>query len=113
MLEKKLALRELAAIVFAVGIRPCTGAIVVLLFSLKLGVLWAGIISAFVMAAGTSITVSALAALAVGSRDLAARFVGSRWTDRFYNYATITACVSVTVLGAGLFWLSLGPMQPF
>lgn len=113
MLEKKLALRELIAIIIAVGIRPCTGAIVVLLFSLRLDVLWAGVISAFVMAAGTAITVSALAALAVGSRDIAARFVGSRWTDRFYNYATIAACLLVMSVGAGLFWQSLGSVQPF
>jgi ABC-type nickel/cobalt efflux system permease component RcnA len=112
-LEKKLALRELISIVFAVGIRPCTGAIIVLLFSLRLGILWAGIISAFVMAAGTAITVSALASLAVGSRELAARFAGSRWTDRFYDYATIAACLLVTVVGASLFWHSLGPMRPF
>ncbi len=112
-LEKKLVLHEVISIVLAVGIRPCTGAIIVLLFSLRLGILWAGIISAFVMAAGTAITVSALASLAVGSRELAARFAGSRWTDRFYDYATIAVCLLVTVVGASLFWHSLGPMRPF
>ncbi|MEJ2226838.1 MAG: nickel/cobalt transporter [Alphaproteobacteria bacterium] len=113
MLEKKLVLREVIAIIFAVGIRPCTGAIVVLLFSMRLNMLWAGIVSAFIMAIGTSITVSSLAVLAVSSRDVAARLAGSRWTDSFYNFATFAGCLLVTVVGLGLFWHSLGPVQPF
>jgi nickel/cobalt exporter len=69
--------RGLAAIV-AVGLRPCSGAILVLVFALAQGMLWAGVAATFVMALGTAITVAAIATLAVLARDLAGRFAGSR-----------------------------------
>jgi nickel/cobalt transporter (NicO) family protein len=112
-LETKLSLRGAVAVVFAVGIRPCTGAILVLVFSLAQGIFWAGIISTFVMALGTAITVSALATLAVGSREIAVRFAGSRWTDGIYNVATIAGCFLVMAVGGILLQDALGPVQPF
>jgi nickel/cobalt transporter (NicO) family protein len=62
----------LAAIV-SVGLRPCSGAIIVLVFALAQGLFWAGIASTFVMGLGTAITVAAAATLAVGARALAKR----------------------------------------
>ena len=70
--------RGLSAIV-AVGIRPCSGAIIVLVFALAQGLFWAGIVSTFVMGFGTAITVAAIATLAVGAKTLAKR-VASRPT---------------------------------
>jgi ABC-type nickel/cobalt efflux system permease component RcnA len=69
--------RGLAAIV-AVGLRPCSGAILVLVFALAQGLFWAGVVATFMMALGTAITVAAIATLAVGARSLAAQFAGSR-----------------------------------
>ncbi len=75
-LEGELTLKKALAIAFSVGIRPCTGAILVLIFSLSQGILLAGIFSTFAMALGTAITVSVLASLALGSRELAVRIAG-------------------------------------
>jgi nickel/cobalt exporter len=69
--------RGLSAIV-AVGVRPCSGAILVLVFALAQGLFWAGVAATFVMALGTAITVAAIATVAVGARSFAARFAGSR-----------------------------------
>lgn len=63
------------SLAFAVGIRPCTGAILVLVFANGLGLFWAGIASTFAMALGTFITVSAIAAMAVYGKRLAARLM--------------------------------------
>ena len=52
--------RGLGAI-FAVGMRPCSGAILVLVFSLAQGLFWAGIAATFVMGLGTAITVATIA----------------------------------------------------
>jgi nickel/cobalt transporter (NicO) family protein len=60
--------------ILAVGIRPCSGAIIILVFALSQGLLLAGIAATFVMALGTGITVAALATIAVSARGLAARF---------------------------------------
>jgi nickel/cobalt exporter len=62
----------LAAIV-SVGLRPCSGAIIVLVFALAQGLFWAGIASTFVMGLGAAITVAAVATVAVGARTLAQR----------------------------------------
>lgn len=65
--------REQLAVVVAVGLRPCSGALVVLVFALSQGVLPAGIAAVFLMGLGTAITVAALASLAVGAKGLARR----------------------------------------
>jgi ABC-type nickel/cobalt efflux system permease component RcnA len=75
--------RGLSAIV-AVGMRPCSGAIIVLVFALAQGLFWAGIVSTFVMGFGTAITVAAIATLAVGAKALAKRV-----TSRPTGYGTV------------------------
>jgi nickel/cobalt exporter len=69
--------RGLSAIV-AVGLRPCSGAILVLVFALAQGLFWAGVVSTFVMGLGTAITVAAIATVAVGARAWAGRFAHAR-----------------------------------
>jgi nickel/cobalt transporter (NicO) family protein len=69
--------RGLSAIV-AVGLRPCSGAIIVLVFALAQGLFWAGVASTFVMGIGTAITVAAIATLAVGAKTVAKRFAAAR-----------------------------------
>ena len=64
--------RGLAAI-FAVGLRPCSGAILVLVFALAQGLFWAGIAATFAMGLGTAITVAAIAVLAVSAGGIARR----------------------------------------
>jgi nickel/cobalt transporter (NicO) family protein len=67
--EAKTARRSIWAMVAAVGIRPCTGAILVLLFSLSAGIFVWGLVATFAMALGTAITVAALAGVSVFVRD--------------------------------------------
>jgi ABC-type nickel/cobalt efflux system permease component RcnA len=64
--------RGLGAI-FAVGMRPCSGAILVLVFALAQGLFWAGIAATFVMGVGTAITVATIAVVAVSAKGLARR----------------------------------------
>ena len=47
--------------IVAVGLRPCSGAILVLVFALAQGFFWAGVVSTFVMGLGTAITVAVIA----------------------------------------------------
>ena len=69
--------RGLGAIV-AVGLRPCSGAIIVLVFALAQGLFWIGVASTFVMGLGTAITVAAVATIAVGARGFAGRLAKSK-----------------------------------
>jgi nickel/cobalt exporter len=69
--------RGLGAIL-AVGIRPCSGAILVLVFALAQGLFWAGVAATFVMGLGTAITVATIAVIAVSAKDLARRLSAGR-----------------------------------
>jgi ABC-type nickel/cobalt efflux system permease component RcnA len=64
--------------IFAVGVRPCSGAILVLVFALAQGMFWAGIAATFVMGLGTAITVATIAVIAVSAKDLARRLSAGR-----------------------------------
>jgi ABC-type nickel/cobalt efflux system permease component RcnA len=95
--------RGLGAI-FAVGIRPCSGAILVLVFALAQGLFWAGVAATFVMGLGTAITVATIAVIAVSAKDLARRLSagrngGSALVMRGIEFA---AAGLVLLLGVGL-----------
>lgn len=68
--------RSALGVVVSVGMRPCSGALVVLVFALSQDLLAAGIVSTFMMALGTALTVAVLASLAVGAKGLAMRLTG-------------------------------------
>jgi ABC-type nickel/cobalt efflux system permease component RcnA len=103
------------ALAFTVGLRPCSGAIIVLVFALYQGLFWAGVGATFAMALGTAITVSALVLMAVGSRELAARLGGgeSRWVGRVHAVAGIGGSALLLLFGLLLLSASLGPARPF
>ncbi|GLQ52779.1 DUF1007 family protein [Devosia nitrariae] len=69
--------KEQLGVVLAVGLRPCSGALVVLVFALSQGVLLAGILATLLMGLGTGITVAVLATLAVFAKDIARRIGGT------------------------------------
>jgi len=97
------------AAIASVGIRPCSGALVILVFALAQGIFWAGIASTFLMALGTALTVAILAALAVGAKDIARRFAGGddRRAGQVMLALEILAALFITALGLTLFAGSL------
>ena len=113
-LEGPWSWKKAFALAFSVGIRPCTGAILVLVFALSQGLFWAGVFSAFAMAIGTAITVSILAALAVGSREMARKLAGegSPWASRIGTTAGILGSALVFLMGASFFVASLNGSGP-
>lgn len=101
MLGGPFDLRKALAAIAAVGIRPCTGALIVLVFSFAQGLPFAGMLSVLAMALGTGITVSALAAVAVTARGLALRFAGDdeTWSLRVLRGAEILGALIVLAMG--------------
>jgi ABC-type nickel/cobalt efflux system permease component RcnA len=90
--------------IFAVGIRPCSGAILVLVFALAQGLFWAGVAATFVMGLGTAITVATIAVIAVSAKDLARRLSAGREGNGALVMRGIEfgAAGLVLLLGAGL-----------
>jgi nickel/cobalt transporter (NicO) family protein len=69
--------RGLAAVV-AVGLRPCSGAIIVLIFALAQDLFWTGIGATLIMGLGTAATVASIATIAVSARGVASRIARTR-----------------------------------
>jgi len=107
--------RKVMAVVFSVGIRPCTGAILVLVFALTQGLFLAGVAATFAMALGTAITVAALATLALGSRELALKLgsANSAWASMVWTTCAIGGAIIILLFGLIMFAASLGPARPF
>jgi nickel/cobalt transporter (NicO) family protein len=93
--------RGLSAIV-AVGLRPCSGAILVLIFALAQGIFWAGIGATLLMGLGTAITVAVIATVAVGARGLAGHIAnaGSGKGALFLRGLEVLAAIAVIAFGA-------------
>jgi nickel/cobalt transporter (NicO) family protein len=96
--------RGLTAIV-AVGLRPCSGAILVLVFALVQGMFWVGAASTFVMGLGTFITVAAIASLAVSFRSMAQRIAGERSGYGMLAMRGIEAGAAVLIIAFGALML--------
>lgn len=101
---RDFSVREAWSAVVAVGLRPCSGALIVLTFSMLNGLWIAGIVSAFAMALGTAITVSALATLAVMAKGAAVRLAGASMGGAVGT--TIEILGAATVLALGLLLLA-------
>ncbi len=108
--SKKLSLKEALAAILSIGIRPCSGALVVLVFALSLDLYWVGVVSAFVMAFGTALTVSSLAIIAVTSKGIAKRFLGAQGGGGRVLFAgvEVAAAVFVFLVGVTLFIVTFG-----
>ena len=92
----------------SVGLRPCSGAIIVLTFALLNGLVLGGVLSVFAMAFGTFITVATLAILAVTAKNVAMRFAGTGVASaRLHSLIEVGAALLVLVLGLVLFAASL------
>ena len=94
-------LSTMAATVLAVGARPCSGAILVLVVSKLMGIWAAGVGAVLAMSLGTGLTVATLATLAV----LARHWVSGYTRDGSPRLAAMAQGVA---LAGGLFILTIG-----
>ncbi len=92
------------ATVVAAGLRPCSGAILVLVFTLSQGDFRAGVMAVAAMAAGTALTTGAIAAFALYARNTALRLTGpeTRRARLLALGAEFAAAIVVLLLGGGL-----------
>ena len=111
-LADRFSWTKAGSIVAAIGFRPCSGAIFVLLFANTIGLYMAGVWSTFAMALGTAITVSALAVLTLLSKKAAVRLVGNRSQ---WMYRGLGVLGSLAILGLGILLLlaASAPQTPF
>ncbi|WP_244441795.1 nickel/cobalt transporter [Rhizobium grahamii] len=106
---EKFNIREAWSAIIAVGLRPCSGALLVMTFSLLNGLYLGGMLSVIAMSLGTAITVAILATLAVTAKGTAMRLAGrgsaaSVWVG---NSIEILGALLVIAMGALLLGASL------
>lgn len=111
-LAKPLSFREIAFMIFSVGIRPCSGAIIVLVLAFAIGLIWAGIAAVAAMSLGTGLAVAALATLSVYARKSALALAGFfSMTDRRLGLALHVAAfvggLLIVIFGVTLLQTSL------
>jgi ABC-type nickel/cobalt efflux system permease component RcnA len=109
VVAKPLGFASLAGIVGAIGIRPCMGAVLVLVFALSHGLLTAGITAVLAMSIGTAITVSALAILTVMARGEGVRTLVSNdsWFATIHHGLGFVGALALLVMGALFFIAAL------
>tara|TARA_B100001059_G_scaffold224258_1_gene250131 strand:- start:552 stop:1667 length:1116 start_codon:yes stop_codon:yes gene_type:complete len=76
-INKASTIREYAGIIVTIGVRPCTGAIMVLLFANMVGLYWMGVLSALAMAVGTALTTSLIAMMTLTGKHLVKRYLAA------------------------------------
>ncbi|MCP2230089.1 MULTISPECIES: nickel/cobalt transporter [Erwinia] len=112
MLAQAVGWKTKAAVVLSMGLRPCSGAIMMLLFAKVIGVYAWGVLSAIVMALGTALTVSAMALVVQMSRALALRLSkgasAQGWQTVAVNSLALLGGVLLVMAGVML-WLSAQP----
>ncbi|QLS05155.1 nickel/cobalt transporter [Citrobacter freundii] len=107
-------------IILSMGMRPCSGAIMVLLFSKVVGVFGWGMASALAMAAGTSLTITSLALLVHSFRTMALKLSGNKAPVLWRQMAWSTLALAggaILVVAAVVMWVSAVPvgrgLRPF
>jgi ABC-type nickel/cobalt efflux system permease component RcnA len=115
-LKKAKGFKEMAAMILSVGLRPCSGAVLVLLFAVTQGAFLIGAASALIMSLGTAITVSVLAVLTVFSKNAAlaiARRTDSPWAARIEPILMAGGGAIILLFGVLLFAGTFtGPASP-
>ena len=92
-------------VALASGLRPCTGAILVLLFTLTQGIFEIGVLATIVMSIGTFLVVAAIGLIAIYARRAASRAGGA--SERLANAAqrTVSLAGGLIVFGFGALFL--------
>ncbi|MFT0532598.1 nickel/cobalt transporter [Castellaniella hirudinis] len=106
-LDQPLAWRTALPIILSIGIRPCTGAVLVLLVAYSLGLRGVGVAAVLAMSLGTAATVGLLAACAVSFRQLALRLfprrrVAPQRLDTVFDVLGLLGGMVIGLMGAGL-----------
>lgn len=97
-----LSWRRAASAILAMGLRPCSGALIVLVFALSQNFFLAGIAAALAMGLGTGLTVACLAVFAVMAAGAATRvsaYVSGPWMARLRMVIEAFAACFILLMG--------------
>ncbi|WP_111497670.1 nickel/cobalt transporter [Marinobacter bohaiensis] len=107
--------RESLGVIVSIGLRPCSGAIMILGVAVMLGHWWVGVAATLAMSVGTALTTSALAAFTVLARNQAGRLASRtppRWQALLGQGLALCGGLLILVLGVVLLMNATAPVVP-
>jgi ABC-type nickel/cobalt efflux system permease component RcnA len=99
--------RDTLALVAGIAMRPCSGALFLLILTWQLGITSAGIIGTFAMGLGTAMVTIGVAAMAVWAREGALASLPGQGATRFLPWFEIIAGLVVAVAALSLLTAAL------
>lgn len=102
--ERVTGWRDAALLVAGIAIRPCSGALFVLVLTWQLGIAPAGVIGAFVMGLGTALVTVAVALMAVWAREGALAGLGGGRVARVLPLLELTLGTAIALAALMLLW---------
>jgi nickel/cobalt transporter (NicO) family protein len=95
------------ALSLGVGLVPCTGAVLILLYAIANDILFAGVLLVVSIAAGMALTMGALGVLSIVARNAVAARIGGAGHGNGRTFAVVGdygGALLITLIGAALFW---------
>lgn len=106
--------KAIVGLVLSIGIRPCTGAVIVLVFAKAASVPLIGIAAVLAMSAGTALAVATLAIATVSTRNIVINlpFPATRYLGHAADVAAAIGGIAILVIGLSLLATAFGPVHP-
>lgn len=106
--------KTMAGVVLSIGIRPCTGAIIVLVFAKAVALSWIGVAAVIAMSSGTALAIAMLAAAAVGIRNIAVNLpvTPAKYLGHAADVAAALGGIVILLIGISLLSTAFGPVHP-
>ncbi|WP_374641898.1 nickel/cobalt transporter [Tabrizicola sp.] len=102
--ERVAGWRDAALLVAGIAVRPCSGALFVLVLTWQLGIALAGVVGAFVMGLGTALVTVAVALMAVWAREGALAGLGGGRIARMIPLLELTLGTAIALAALMLLW---------
>jgi nickel/cobalt exporter len=113
-IERAQGLRATIGILLSIGLRPCSGAVLVLVLANALGLIWAGLTAVLAMSIGTALTVAILALMTVKARNVTAALFGGAPRQRQWmgSLVALAGGIVIFLFGLSLLMESYGATHP-
>ncbi|CAM3666795.1 nickel/cobalt efflux protein RcnA [Vibrio aerogenes CECT 7868] len=102
------SLKEYLALIFSIGARPCTGALLVLFFAHLANAYWLGVISSILMGAGTALTTTCIAFFTVSGKKFISFYTRDSLADFRHTGLILKILAGIVLVLLGLILLNQG-----